>query len=430
MSTRAKATEKRSGPARVALLGCGTVGREVAAQLLALPRGSGVELVKALVRDPSRPRPGLPEGARGLLTSSFEEVMAAAPDVVVELIGGLDPAADLIARSLRAGIPVVTANKTVVAHHGHTLAGLAGVHGAALAFEASVCAGLPVLATLAQLRGDRIRSIRGIVSGSCNSILTRLGAGVSFEAAVREAQGRGLVEPDPSADLSGRDCVEKACILAAAAGWPGVSPGDVEVEGIERLSTEDLAAARRTGHVIKLLVEIEGGEGGEIRARVGPTLLPRTHPLASVHGEENAVVIEAELAGEVFLRGKGAGPRPTASAVLGDVVGVLGRAARAESLAPGVTGAAVQVRRGQGERDHLIRVRGEPGELTPAQVLAAIDGHQVAVSEVGVGRTTAHILARSRAGDARACARALAGGDDGRVLVVPALGGTYHSFEQ
>src|SRR5690606_14981982 len=132
----------------------------------------------------------------------------------------------------------------------------------------------------------------------------------------------------------------------------------------------------------------------------------------------------------VFLRGKGAGPRPTASAVSGDVVGVLGRAARAESLAPGVTGAAVQGRRGQGERDHLIRVRGEPAALTPAQVLAAIDGHQVAVSEVGVGRTTAHILARSRAGDARACARALAGGDDGRVLVVPALGGTYHSFEQ
>lgn len=426
MSTRAAATTKRTGPARVALLGCGTVGREVAARLLALPRGSEVELVKVLVRDPSRPRPGLPEGARGLMTTSFEEVMAAAPDVVVELIGGLDPATDLIARSLRAGVPVVTANKTVVAHHGHTLAGLAGVHGAALAFEASVCAGLPVLATLAQMRGDRIRSIRGIVSGSCNYILTRLGAGVAFEAAVREAQERGLVEPDPTADVSGRDCVEKACILAAAAGWPEVTPEMVKAEGITGLTAADLAAARRTGHTVKMLVELEFGERGEEgpSVRVGPALVPLRHPLAAISGEENAVMIDAELAGEVFLRGPGAGPRPTASAVLGDVARVLGE------------GATCERPRGGGPRPtrrsgaHLISVRGEAGEFGPSRVLEALDGHPIAVREVEVSRTMAHVLGWGTGEAARACGRAIARGDEGRVVIVPGVGGTDRSRKQ
>lgn len=408
---------KRTNAARVALLGCGTVGREVAAQLLAGALGERVELCKVLVRDPSKER-GFGEAACGLFTDDFEEVLAEEPDVVVELLGGLEPAAGFIERALGAGAAVVTANKTVVAHRGPALAERAAAAGVGLAFEGTVCAGVPVLAALAQLRGDRVRSIRGVVSGSCNFILTRLAAGAPWERALEEARQRGLVEPDPSADLSGRDCVEKACVLAAAAGYPGVLPRDVEAEGIERLTPEDLAAARSMGYVIKLVVELEFA-GGAARARVGPALVPLGHALASVHGEENAVIISAELAGDVLIRGKGAGPRATASAVLGDLARVVGGGAARPAAEGRVAG------RGEGRAGAcLIRVGAGVGGIEPRRVFDVLEQRGVAAREVALSRGTAHVMTGPiEAAGARQLAAALAGEHVAHALVVPTLAG-------
>jgi homoserine dehydrogenase len=385
-------------PKRLALLGCGTVGREVAARLLDAGERLGVQLVKVLVRDTSRDR-GLPAA---LFTASIEDIDAAAPDLVIELVGGLEPAADLVARFLGRGIPVVTANKTVIAHRGRELAALAQDHGADLAFEASVCAAIPIIASLRHLAGDRVRSLRGVVNGSTNFILGRLAEGWRFEDALGEARKHGLVEPDPSADVSGSDSAEKLCVLANAAGFP-LAPERVETKGIESLTPEDLAAARRSGRTIKLLAELEFADGS-VRARVGPTLVPRAHALACVEDEENAVVVETELGGELFLKGRGAGPKPTASAVLGDVARLAGSHARTASS----HAAAWPARR------HHIRISGRG--LAPEQVLGA--ARSIGVSQINIGRNGARIEAdASTSKDAAECAGALGA----HSLVMPIL---------
>jgi homoserine dehydrogenase len=367
----------------------------------------GIQLIKILVRDAARDR-GLPPD---LFTASIEEVEAASPEIVIELIGGVEPAGSLVARFLGRGVPVVTANKTLIAHRGPELGSIAELHGAGLAFEASVCAAIPVIASLRHLAGDRVLSIRGVVNGSCNFILSRLAEGWRFDDALAEARKRGLVEPDPSADISGRDSAEKLCVLAAAVGV-SLEPDRVQTQGIESLTPEDLATARRSGRTIKLIAELDLSEGAP-RARVGPTLLPRAHPLAQAEEEDNAVVIETVLGGELYLRGRGAGPRPTASAVLGDVVRLIGAVAKRANPAGDATPAWPVAR-------HHVRIAGSSPD--PADVFGALRARGVEPEEVAISQDEARILTPPVPWpDAAACATALAGPDHGRVLVMPVL---------
>jgi homoserine dehydrogenase len=314
-------------PTRIALLGCGNVGREVAAHLAREGHELGVELVSVLVRDTTRDRGITP----ALITDRFEDVLDAAPDIIIELIGDVDPAGAFVERALHVGIDVVTANKTLIARRADHLARLARDNDCALEYEAAVGAGIPIIAALRQLAGDRIESIRGVLNGSCNYILTRMAnAGLSLEAAIAEAAARGLVEPDPTADISGRDSAEKLCVLAREAGFTGIDPSHVACTGIERITREDLRLAARSGKTIKLIAELER-DADHVRLRVGPTLVDRRHPLASVDAEDNAFIITTRLAGPITLRGKGAGPRPTTAAILGDVIRLARRHAHARS---------------------------------------------------------------------------------------------------
>lgn len=365
---------------RVALLGCGTVGRGVARLLIDRAEVFGVEVVRILVRDRARDR-GVDSA---LFTDRFDDVLDARPDLAIELLGGVEPAARYVTALLRRAIPVVTANKTLLAHRGGDLERACAASGAVLACEAAVCAGVPVLACLRHLGADRVRAIRGIVNGSCNYILTRMeDAGLTLAQALEEAARRGLVEPDPSADLSGRDSAEKLCVLARAAGLADLGPRDVPCAGIEGITPADIRAAARAGRVIRLLAEVEPGH-----ARVGPVLLSRDHPLAGVRREDNGVFIEAELAGSLFLRGPGAGPGPTASGVLGDVARILGRPARTwESPGP----APEPIRR------HQFRVQG--GAITPGRVLGALRSRNLLPDQIELEASAAVVHTGPSAGD-------------------------------
>ncbi|MGE3108806.1 MAG: homoserine dehydrogenase [Phycisphaerales bacterium] len=380
--------------ARVVLLGCGTVGSAVARRLIEHGDRVGVHLSRVLVRDARKPR-GIP---RELLTESFDEAFAQAPDLVIELLGGAEPAASYVREALRCGVPVVTANKTLVAHHAESLEAAARQGGARLYHEAAVCAGIPVFAALRHLRGDRVRRIGGVVSGSCNFILSRLSRGVSYDTALHQAASLGLVEPDPSADVSGRDSAEKLVLLARAAGAPndGCSVADVHTTGIQRISSDDILAARRSGHVVKLIAEYDARLG---TLRVGPTFVHNTHLLAGVSDEENAVVIETDLAGEIVLRGKGAGPLPTASAILGDVVRALTEPLASSHVPPG------------GDRawsDRVHRIPCPPGpavgcfharvqrrDLRPDDLLGCLCRRGLASSEVVMQRDSARVVLRA-----------------------------------
>ncbi len=409
---RARSTQHaaRGTHARIALLGCGTVGREVARRLLAEGARLGVDLIRILVRDTSRDR-GLP---RELFTDCFEDVLSAQPALVIEAIGGVDAAASYVRASLDRGLHVVTANKTLVAHRGADLHAIAARTGAGLACEATVCAGVPVLAAIRQLAPDGITAIRGVVNGTCNFVLTRLGEGRTLDEAVAEARALGLAEPDPSTDLCGRDSAEKLCVLAAAAGFEGVTPDRVAREGIENVTPEDVRDARRRAEEIRLVAELDRSDAG-LSLRVGPTLVPRGHPLASVRNEENAVVISTAHAGDIVLRGKGAGPAPTSAAVLGDVAALLRRGvdARPQSVqAPPARPPA---------RPHSIRIRWRQAAPSPQRLLDAMTRHGVTAHELDIGRGETRVLtAQGCPIEAAACARA-AGGERDSTLVMPRI---------
>jgi homoserine dehydrogenase len=395
--------------ARVALLGCGAVGGEVARQLLRRGVELGVKLMSVLVRDASRDR-GIP---RELATGDFRRVLGLRPDVVIEAIGGVDPACAYVSESLRAGVPVVTANKTLVAHRGEELRAIASQRGAALRCEGAVGGAAPVLAALEHLRGDRVRSVRGVVNGTCNYILSRMGEGSPFAGALAEARARGFAEADPSADLSGRDSAEKLCLLADAAGYR-LAPGDILVQGIEGVTADDLAVARRARRVLKLVAELEVTDGG-VHARVGPALVPEGHPLAALRGEQNGVVIGAELAGEVFVQGRGAGGAATASAILGDLRRILeGSVARPHAPSRPVSAGEAS------RRQQVVRVHAPAGRLSPDHVMKQLREHGADGAEVFLERGRAR--ATAVLGDAEALAVGLAmAGHSGESLVTPVL---------
>ncbi len=365
---------------RVAILGCGTVGRRVADLLInsdsVRERLGPIEISHIMVRDAKKDR-GLP---RSLFTSSIDELIDHAPEVAIELLGGLDPARSHIETLLGRGIPVVTANKSVIARFGPELQACAAQNAASLRYEASVCAGLPILAALESLRGDRVRSIRGVINGSCNFILTRMRRdGHSLEDAVELARTHGLVEPDPSADLSGRDAAEKLCILAGLIGRR-LHPDDVETIPLQALDRGDLVKAREWGYVIRHVAELD-----EHSARVGPVVLPLKHPLASVQDENNSVVIDAELAGPIVLHGRGAGPDATASAILGDLCALVGRRSRLTALRQWPK------RPDQSDRPHYLRFRLNDS-LGPTELLKGLKAGGINAAQLEIHQRRASLV--------------------------------------
>jgi homoserine dehydrogenase len=312
---------------RVAMLGCGTVGAQVVRLLheqaddLAARIGAPVELVGVAVRRPHRH----PELGDLLTTDASALVTRSDVDVVVEVIGGIEPVRTWLLEALKAGKSVVTANKALLAEDGAALAEAADASGADLYYEASVAGAIPLLRPLREsLAGDRIRRVAGIVNGTTNFILSSMSAsGSSYADALDEATRLGYAEADPSADVDGYDAASKAAILASLAFHTRVTSADVHCEGIRYVSAVDIAAARGLGCVIKLLAICERtGDPESVSARVYPAMIPAAHPLASVDGAFNAVYVEADAAGQLMFYGQGAGGAPTASAVLGDLVAV------------------------------------------------------------------------------------------------------------
>ncbi len=320
---------------RIGLLGCGNVGAAlvalVAEQADAIEARTGLrlEVTRVAVRNVAKARAvELPEGtlthnAQGLVDDPDV-------DVVVELVGGIEPARGLVLDALKAGKPVVTANKELVANVGAELFAAADSAGVDLLFEAAVGGAIPIIRPLREsLAGTHIRRVTGIVNGTTNYILTRMSEeGATYADALTEAQSLGYAERDPTADVEGFDAGAKAAILATVAFGTSVVAGDVSHEGISAVTPADIAFAHRLGYEIKLLAVAEHGDDGRVAVRVHPAMVPHGHPLASVRGSFNAVFIEADALGELMLYGRGAGGRPTASAVLGDVVDAAGNLRR------------------------------------------------------------------------------------------------------
>ena len=317
---------------KVALLGCGVVGTEVARLLteqaddLALRVGARLELAGIAVRRVGHRRSATID--RSLLTAD-PHALATRPDVdiVVEVIGGIEPARSLLLAALKGGKPVVTANKALLAENGAEIYGAAREYGADLYYEASVAGAIPLLRPLREsLARDTVHRVLGIVNGTTNFILDRMdSSGAGFAESLEEAQALGYAEADPTADVEGFDAAAKAAILAGLAFHTPVTAADVHREGITEVSATDILSARGLGRVVKLLAicdRSDAGNGQGVSVRVHPAMIPRSHPLASVSEAYNAVFVEAESAGRLMFYGAGAGGTPTASAVLGDIVAV------------------------------------------------------------------------------------------------------------
>lgn len=329
---------------KVAVLGGGTVGSQVVrlmsatADDLAARAGARFEVVGVAVRDAAKERPGIPPEL--ITTDAIGLVTREDVDLVIELIGGIEPARELILAAMANGASVVTANKALIAEDGGTLHAAAEANGVDLYYEAAVAGAIPLLRPLREsLVGDRVRRVLGIVNGTTNYILTKMDEeGAAYGDVLAEAQRLGYAEADPTADVEGHDAAAKAAILAGLAFHTPVSFSQVSCEGISGLTPADIADAKAAGFVVKLLAVAELADGGQgVVVRVHPAMVPRSHPLASVREAYNAVFVEADAAGQVMFYGRGAGGEPTASAVLGDVVAVArnrlsGRPGPAQSL--------------------------------------------------------------------------------------------------
>ena len=315
---------------RIALLGAGAVGSQVASLLLehgdelADRAGAALDLVGIAVRDLDAPSDA--ELPRELLTTDADALVVGA-DIVIELMGGIEPARTHLLQAINAGADVVTANKALLATHGPELFEAADQVGAEIYYEAAAAGAIPIIRPLRDsLAGDRVRRILGIVNGTTNYILDRMDAeGAEFDDVLAEAQALGYAEADPTADIEGFDAAQKAAILASLAFHTAVPLEAVHREGITGIDAAMIESARHAGYVIKLLAVCERlidpeTQAESISVRVYPALVSRSHPLATVHGAYNAVFVEAEAAGDLMFYGAGAGGVQTASAVLGDVV--------------------------------------------------------------------------------------------------------------
>ena len=293
-------------------------GDELAARI-----GAGIELIGVAVRDPKAKRSA--DIPANLITTDADKLVREA-DIVIELMGGIEPARTLLLAAINAGADVVTANKALLAHHGPEIFEAAAQVGAQVYYEAAVGGAIPIIRPLRDsLAGDRVTRILGIVNGTTNFILDRIDTlGESMEGSLAMAQELGYAEADPTADVEGFDAAQKAAILASLAFHTHVPVEGVYREGITKVTLEQVQAARKAGYVVKLLaicervVAADGTEG--VSARVYPAMVPLTHPLAAVHGANNAVFVQAEAAGSLMFYGAGAGGLQTSSAVLGDLV--------------------------------------------------------------------------------------------------------------
>lgn len=313
----------------VALLGAGTVGMSVATLLtenaddFAARVGAPVRVIGVAVKDASKERAGLDPA---LITTDAAALAASGADIVVEVMGGIEPARSLIVAAMKNGSSVVTANKALLAEDGATLYRTAEECGVDLYFEASVAGAIPLLRPLREsLAGDQVRRVMGIVNGTTNFMLTKMDEeGAQYADVFDEAQALGYLEADPTLDVGGHDAAAKAAILAELAFHTRVTIDDVYCEGITEVTADDMRAARDMGFVIKLLAVADlvddPQRGRGVVVRVHPAMIPRSHPLASVRGSFNAVFISADAAGDMMFYGRGAGGDPTASAVLGDLV--------------------------------------------------------------------------------------------------------------
>jgi homoserine dehydrogenase len=313
---------------RIGMLGCGTVGSAVVRTLdehagdIARRAGVRLAITRVAVRDLDQER-GVPLPREAFTTDGVSIVDDPDVDVVLELLGGLEPARALALRALAGGKPVVSGNKELLASAGAELEDAAMTNGVDLAYEAAVAGGIPLIRPLREsLAGDRITRMLGIVNGTTNYILTQMSErGWGFDEALAEAQRLGYAEADPTADVEGIDAAAKCAILASIAFDARVTVDDVFREGITHVTAADIADADRLGYVIKLLAIAELDDGA-ISVRVHPAMVPTAHPLANVRDAYNAVFIEAEKAGRLMFYGRGAGGEPTATSVIGDLIGV------------------------------------------------------------------------------------------------------------
>ncbi|MCT0199848.1 homoserine dehydrogenase [Synechococcus sp. CS-1325] len=316
----------------IGLLGLGTVGAGVA-EILSTPEGrhplvAELKLRRVAVRDPSRSRP-IALAAELFSTDPLAVVNDPAVDIVVEVIGGLEPARSLILAAIAAGKSVVTANKAVIARHGEEIAAAAAARGVYVLIEAAVGGGIPIIEPLKQsLGGNRLVRVSGIINGTTNYILSRMAAeGAAYAAVLAEAQALGYAEADPAADVEGGDAADKIAILASLAFGGGVERAAIPTEGISSLESRDIDYAAQLGFCVKLLAVAESigtdPDGTQqLDVRVHPTLVPKAHPLAGVHDVNNAILVEGDPIGRVMFYGPGAGAGPTASAVVADILNI------------------------------------------------------------------------------------------------------------
>ncbi|MFE4259444.1 homoserine dehydrogenase [Streptomyces sp. NPDC056883] len=380
----------RTRPLKVALLGCGVVGSEVArimtthADDLTARIGAPVELAGVAVRRPSKVRDGIDPA---LVTTDATALLKRGDiDVAIEVIGGIEPARTLITTAFEHGISVVSANKALLAQDGAALHAAAEAAGLDLYYEAAVAGAIPLVRPMREsLAGDKINRVMGIVNGTTNFILDKMDStGAGYQEALDEATALGYAEADPTADVEGYDAAAKAAILAGIAFHTRVRLDDVYREGMTEVSAADFASARRMGCTIKLLAILERAADGEsVTARVHPAMIPLTHPLASVREAYNAVFVEAEAAGRLMFYGPGAGGAPTASAVLGDLVAVC-RNKLAEAKGPGESAYTQLPVSPMGDvvtRYHIsLDVADKPGVL--AQVATTFAEHGVSIDTV------------------------------------------------
>jgi len=374
---------------KVGMLGAGVVGSQIARLLianksdLASRAGANLELVAIAVKDAKLKRDGIPAA---LLTTDAKSIVNDPQiDLVIEVIGGIDPAKELILTALKNGKSVVTANKALLAKHGAELYAAADKANVDLYYEAAVAGAIPILRPLREsLVGDHVIRVMGIVNGTTNYILTKMDEnGAAFADALKEAQVLGFAESDPTADIEGFDAAAKAAILAGLAFHSRVTDNDVYREGISKITAADVKVAKAMEMVIKLLAIAELTPEGAVSVRVHPALISRSHPLASVRESFNAVFVEAQSAGQMMFYGKGAGGEPTASAILGDLVAVA-RHRVTGGIGPKESDYAdlkiAQI--GQTKTRYLIRlnVADKPGVLeSVAHVFAS---HQVSIQTV------------------------------------------------
>ncbi len=401
----------RTRPLKVALLGCGVVGSEVArimtthAADLAARIGAPVELAGVAVRRPDRVRAGIDPSL--VTTDATALVKRGDIDVVVEVIGGIEPARTLITTAFQHGASVVSANKALIAQDGAALHAAAEEQGRDLYYEAAVAGAIPLIRPLREsMAGDKVNRVLGIVNGTTNFILDKMDTtGAGYQEALDEATALGYAEADPTADVEGFDAAAKAAILSGIAFHSRVLLDDVYREGMTEVTAADFASAKEMGCTIKLLAICErAADGGSVTARVHPAMIPLTHPLASVRGAYNAVFVESEAAGQLMFYGPGAGGSPTASAVLGDLVAVC-RNRLAGATGPGDSAYAALPVSPMGEvvtRYHIsLDVADKPGVL--AQVATVFAEHGVSIDTVrqqGKDGEASLVVVTHRASDA------------------------------